>query len=215
MFRGNHLCLGLWPLTLVLSLGITEKSPAPFSFHPPLRYLWTLLRPLPSEPSLLQAEVPALSDSSHRRDAPVCHLVALHWTLSSARSPSGWQQDPVGESATPPSFVLSAELLRLHPAPPFRSPLRMLKSTGPKITPHVHDQLLTCSYTSLSSARGPSQAGSPQLTSPAPHPTQTSAAPPQGPYSKPCQKPSWNPGTWYTLLSLVCQVSHLTTEHIS
>lgn len=39
MFRGDLLCLGLWPLTLVLSLGITEKSPASSSFHSPLRYL--------------------------------------------------------------------------------------------------------------------------------------------------------------------------------
>ena len=39
MFRRNFLCLSLCPLPLVLSLGTTEKSLAPSSWHPPLRYL--------------------------------------------------------------------------------------------------------------------------------------------------------------------------------
>ena len=39
MFRWNFLCFSLCPLPLVLSLGTTEKSLAPFSWHPPFRYL--------------------------------------------------------------------------------------------------------------------------------------------------------------------------------
>jgi len=39
MFRRNFPCFILCPLPLVLSLGITEKSLAPSSWHPSLRYL--------------------------------------------------------------------------------------------------------------------------------------------------------------------------------
>jgi len=39
MFRWNFLCFSLCPLPLVLSLGTTEKSLAPSSWHPPRRYL--------------------------------------------------------------------------------------------------------------------------------------------------------------------------------
>ena len=37
-------CFNLSPLPLVLSLGTTEKNLAPSSQHPPLRYLYTLMR---------------------------------------------------------------------------------------------------------------------------------------------------------------------------
>ena len=39
IFRRNFLCFSLCPLPLVLSLGTTEKSLAPSSWHPPCRYL--------------------------------------------------------------------------------------------------------------------------------------------------------------------------------
>ena len=39
MFRRNFIFFSLCPLSLVLSLGTTEKSLAPSSWHPPLRYL--------------------------------------------------------------------------------------------------------------------------------------------------------------------------------
>ena len=39
MFSWNFLCFSLCPLPLVLSLGTTEKSLAPSSWHPPFRYL--------------------------------------------------------------------------------------------------------------------------------------------------------------------------------
>ena len=39
MFSWNFLCFSLCPLPLVLSLGTTEKSLAPSSWHPPWRYL--------------------------------------------------------------------------------------------------------------------------------------------------------------------------------
>ena len=38
IFSWNFLCFGLCPLPLVLSLGTTEKSLAPSSWHPPCRY---------------------------------------------------------------------------------------------------------------------------------------------------------------------------------
>jgi len=44
VFRWNFLCLSLCPLPLVLSLDTTEKSLAPSSRHPPLRYLYTFRR---------------------------------------------------------------------------------------------------------------------------------------------------------------------------
>ena len=39
MFRRNFLCFSLCPLPLVLSLGTTEKSLVPSSWHAPFRYL--------------------------------------------------------------------------------------------------------------------------------------------------------------------------------
>ena len=39
MFSWSFLCFNLCPLPLVLSLGTTEKSLAPSSWHPPFRYL--------------------------------------------------------------------------------------------------------------------------------------------------------------------------------
>jgi len=42
----NLLCFGFCPLTLVLSLGTTEKRLAPSSLHPPFRYLHTSVIPL-------------------------------------------------------------------------------------------------------------------------------------------------------------------------
>jgi len=43
MFRQNLLCFSLCLLPLILSLDITEKSPAPTSLHLPFRYLYTLI----------------------------------------------------------------------------------------------------------------------------------------------------------------------------
>ena len=44
MFRRNFLCFSLCSLPLVLSLGTTEKSLAPSSWHPPFRYLEAFIR---------------------------------------------------------------------------------------------------------------------------------------------------------------------------
>jgi len=44
VFRWNFLCFSLCPLPFALSLGTTEKSLAPFSWHPPLRHLWAFIR---------------------------------------------------------------------------------------------------------------------------------------------------------------------------
>jgi len=44
MFRRNLLSFILGPLPLVLSLGYTEKSLAPFPLYPPFRYACTLMR---------------------------------------------------------------------------------------------------------------------------------------------------------------------------
>lgn len=44
VFTWNFMCFNLCPLPLVLSVGITEKSPAPPSSFPPIRYLDTLVR---------------------------------------------------------------------------------------------------------------------------------------------------------------------------
>ena len=55
VFRRNFLCFSLCPLPLALSLGTTEKSLAPSSWHPPFRYSEAFIRS-PSQPSLLQAE---------------------------------------------------------------------------------------------------------------------------------------------------------------
>lgn len=50
MFRQNFLWLSLCLVSVVLPLGTNEKSLAPYSWHPPFRYLHTLIR---SPPSLL------------------------------------------------------------------------------------------------------------------------------------------------------------------
>lgn len=50
MFRGELLCLSLYTLPLVLSLGTSEKSLALPSLYCPFKYLYILLR---SPPSLL------------------------------------------------------------------------------------------------------------------------------------------------------------------
>lgn len=101
-----------------------------------------------------------------------CHFVAPHCTLSSvSRSPSGWQRDPVGEAATPPSFVPSADLLRLHPAPPFRWIKRMLNrtaaNTDPSHTPSVSaaDQCLWAQPGRQSSAHLTISSSSPNFSS--------------------------------------------------
>jgi len=44
MLRGNLLCFSLCQMTLVLSLGTTEKSLALSSVHLPFRYLYRLTR---------------------------------------------------------------------------------------------------------------------------------------------------------------------------
>jgi len=57
--KKGFLCFSFCPLPPVLSLGITEQSPAPTASHPPCRYLLTLMRsPLSL---LLQAEESQLS----------------------------------------------------------------------------------------------------------------------------------------------------------
>jgi len=53
MFQWSLLCSSFCTVPLVLRLNITEKSLAPSSLHPPVRYLCTLMR---SPPNLLQAE---------------------------------------------------------------------------------------------------------------------------------------------------------------
>jgi len=42
MFGGNLLCFSLWPLPLILALGTTGKSLAPFSLHSFFVYFYTL-----------------------------------------------------------------------------------------------------------------------------------------------------------------------------
>ena len=80
MFRGYLLCFSLCPLTLVLSLGNTEKSLAPSPLHSATRYLYTQMR-FPPEPSLLQTE--QLIFSYKRCSRPLITFMALCWTLSS------------------------------------------------------------------------------------------------------------------------------------
>ena len=60
MFRQSLLCFSLCPLSLVLSLGTTEKILALSALQYPFRYFCTLMRSLP-EPSLLQAKRSQLS----------------------------------------------------------------------------------------------------------------------------------------------------------
>jgi len=69
MFTWKTLWFSLCPMPLVLSLGITEKSLALFSLHPPFRYLCAFVG---SSLSLLQAEQSQLAQPFlYRRDAPV------------------------------------------------------------------------------------------------------------------------------------------------
>lgn len=169
----------------------------------------TLLSPL------LQAEVPALSDFPHSRDAPVCHFVALHWTLSSASAtPSGWQYDPVGESATPPCFVLSADLLMLHPAPPFRSLMRMLNRTGPNIDPSC-TQPVTNLQLRAADQRPWAQPG----RQPSVHLTISSSSPNFSSFSTRILEETMSKASlksrYMVHTALPCLSSHPTTEHIS
>ena len=75
MFRGNLPCFSWCPLPLVLALGTTKRSLAPTPLHPPLRYLYTLIRSAP-EPSLLQAQQSQLSQPFLicQMLQPLCHL---------------------------------------------------------------------------------------------------------------------------------------------
>jgi len=82
MFRQHLLSFSLYPLTLVLSLGTTEKSLAPSSLHSPFRYLHKLVR-YPLKP-FLQAKQSQVSQPFLVGDALLCiTFMTLHWTLSS------------------------------------------------------------------------------------------------------------------------------------
>ena len=87
IFRGNLLCFSLWPWPLVLSLSTTEKSLAPSSLHPPLRYLYTLVRS-PWAFSSPGWTVPALSAFPHSGDAPVHSSSSWSFAGHSSRSMS-------------------------------------------------------------------------------------------------------------------------------
>jgi len=84
MFGGNLLCFILCLLTLVLSLGTTEKSLAASSLCSPFRYLYTLMR---SHQSLLFSRFNSPSSLSlslsERCSSALIIFVALCWTLSS------------------------------------------------------------------------------------------------------------------------------------
>lgn len=69
MLCWNFLCFSTWPLLLILSLG-TEKSLAPLPWHPPLRYLYTLMRS-PLRLLFCRPNRPSSADCPHKRDAPV------------------------------------------------------------------------------------------------------------------------------------------------
>lgn len=76
------MCFNMCLLPLALSLGSTGKSLAPFSLHPPTRYLWTIIRYLFV---FLSAgwTVPALSDSlcmRHTQFLTICMYLSL-WTV--------------------------------------------------------------------------------------------------------------------------------------
>uniref|UniRef100_A0A8B9QH24 Glycoprotein endo-alpha-1,2-mannosidase n=2 Tax=Apteryx owenii TaxID=8824 RepID=A0A8B9QH24_APTOW len=84
MFKWNFLCFSLCPLPLILSLGTTEKSLAPSSLDPPIRYLYLLIR---ISLSLLFSRLnrpSSLSFFSYKQcSSPLIVFVALCWTCSS------------------------------------------------------------------------------------------------------------------------------------
>lgn len=59
-FRRNLFCSGLWTLSLVLSVNITDESLVPPYLHPPCKYSCTLVSSYPNLP-LLQTERTQLS----------------------------------------------------------------------------------------------------------------------------------------------------------
>ena len=80
MFRGNILCLSLCPVPLVLSLGSTRESLAPFSLHLPFRYWWDP----PWDFSLLNSPSSLISLPPHEKCfSPLITVVVALWTLSS------------------------------------------------------------------------------------------------------------------------------------
>uniref|UniRef100_A0A8C3JB82 Symplekin n=1 Tax=Calidris pygmaea TaxID=425635 RepID=A0A8C3JB82_9CHAR len=80
-FPWSSLC----PLPLVLSLGTTEKSPAPSSFNPPFRSLSAFRRsPLSLLLSRLKSPSSLSLSSSGRCSNPLIIFDALRWTLSSS-----------------------------------------------------------------------------------------------------------------------------------
>ena len=85
MFRRNLPCFSLWPLPLVLSLGITKNSLALSSLHLHFRYLYTWMR-FTLEPSLLQAKQSLISQPFLIGEMLQFLIIfmAAHWTLSSS-----------------------------------------------------------------------------------------------------------------------------------
>ena len=82
--KQNFLCFSLCPLPLVLSLGTTGKWLAPFSLHPPFRYVYTQLR---SPWALLFSRLNRLCCFSlslyGRCFSPLTIFVGLCWVCSS------------------------------------------------------------------------------------------------------------------------------------
>ncbi|KAK4832342.1 hypothetical protein QYF61_021871 [Mycteria americana] len=85
MFRGNLLCFRLCPLPLVLSPGTNARSLAPFSLHPPFKYLYILMRSIPGLLFSRLNNPRSLSLSAQERCSKpfIIIFMALYWTHSS------------------------------------------------------------------------------------------------------------------------------------
>lgn len=105
MLRWNFLSFSLQPLFLILLLGTTEKSLAPASD------IFTGINETPSQPSLLQTKQAHVSQ-------PLLTRKMLQ-TLS-------------GEPATPPSFISSADLLRVNSISSSKLLINKLNKTRPQ-----------------------------------------------------------------------------------
>lgn len=74
MFKWNHPYFTLCLLPLALSLNKTEKSLTVFSFHPPFRYLYTLMK-YPLQSTLIcRASLTNLSAFPHKERCPFISL---------------------------------------------------------------------------------------------------------------------------------------------
>lgn len=128
MFRGNLLCFNLLPQGHIAGSSSTwcpPGPPGPFlqSFFPP----WPAAQPILVH-GFISPQVQDFSLLDFMRLLAVYFHSLLRFVWMAAR--------PSGVSATPPSLVSGANVLRAHSAPSSRSFMKMLNRIGPCTEPY-------------------------------------------------------------------------------